>query len=358
MFPTASTAQISLDARWAEPAPSAVDVLKTGFPAEAVRESERQEVVSEEKPLSDRIAEQEATGSQADQGEEAQDQPGSSADDAQDMRDHADAGPVSIRPVSGTEKSPVPLSTAERQAHSRRMIPNQGRIVGEGIQKTVLVDRAVKTMGSENAISSPDKSSQTSVGHSVVRNVPAAVLRAIEVEASLDAGVKEASLKRVSTIGSSSKGTAVRSLAEAESRTLQGMTALLAQRGGRMRVQLQPVQLGPVQIEVEVDGERVRAVIETSTRGAGKVLEASTSRLKTALEAQGYSLDRLEIRLQSQSTEEAADGGASEEDNPEGDADRTQADGRSSHHGKSSSEFINMDEDMSFAEFREQEQRT
>ena len=125
-----------------------------------------------------------------------------------------------------------------------------------------------------------------------------------------------------------------------------------------MRVQLHPVQLGPVQIEVEVTGERVRAMIETSTRGAAKILEASTSRLKSALESQGYSLDRLEIRSQSQSSAETADESSRDDEKQDENSRRAQADGRSSQRGRSSAGFVNADEDMSFEDFREQEQGT
>ena len=88
---------------------------------------------------------------------------------------------------------------------------------------------------------------------------------------------------------------------------MQGMTSLLAQRGGRIRVHLEPVQLGPVTIDVEVKGDHVRAVIETATRAAQRVLEAATSRIRAALEAQGYTLDRLDVRHDGQASSESPD---------------------------------------------------
>jgi flagellar hook-length control protein FliK len=98
-------------------------------------------------------------------------------------------------------------------------------------------------------------------------------------------------------------------MGQAELRTLQGMTTLLARRGGHIRVLLEPAQLGPVTIEIDVQGDRVRARIETSTRSASKVLDAASSRLKAALESQGFTLERFEVRQEgaSESTSNADD---------------------------------------------------
>ncbi|MDG2423701.1 MAG: flagellar hook-length control protein FliK [Phycisphaerales bacterium] len=353
MFPTASTPPTTLDARWAEPTPPALDVLETGFSMEAVRESMRQETAGGRKPLSEQIAEQEEAQHNGESDADAQDQPETSAEEAHDSRLSPDAGPVSVQPISsrevGSQQSEHPLLASSRILPGSRL-----PVQAQRAQASIKPD-SVQSTSPDTLKAAPSQSVETVTANTVVRNVPAAVLRAIEVEASLEAGMKGNHSPRLSMGSGSAKAMAARSLADAELRTLQGMTSLLAQRGGRMRIQLQPVQLGPIQIEVEVDGDRVRAVIETATRSAGKILEASTSRLKAALEAQGYTLDRLDIRAQSESSTEAKDGESTGDDSHREDSDRTNEDGRSARHWQSASESSRTDEDVSFADIVEQE---
>ena len=357
MIPTASTSQISLDTGWLKPDQTAPDGLKNTFMVDAVRESLLNGAERSKDSLSDRIEEQQAADRQIEGDGEAQEQRDSNEPQAQEMRDPSGEGPVSVRPMTENGShfnpdSPKPrgriagMSGTSMSAASRGSSPMGA---GDHIIRTSAQD--TKTPGRPAAVQSEAAGQRV-----VLRNMPAAVLRAIEVEAALEAGVKTVSRTRSSAMEPGSRSPAVKSLAEAESRTLRGMTSLLAQRGGRLRIQLQPVQLGPVQIEVEVDGDRVRASIETSTRGASKILEASTSRLKAALEAQGYSLERLDVRSQNQSTSEAADQKASDEDEQRSDSERADSDGRSNRRGQTSSGFNSVDEDMSFEQIREQEQ--
>jgi len=136
-------------------------------------------------------------------------------------------------------------------------------------------------------------------------------------------------------------------MAEAEIRTLRGMAALMAQRGGRMRVQLNPLQLGSVTIDVKVDGNRVEASIETATKAAVKVLEASTSRLRLSLESQGYNLDRIDIRHESQTSGETRDS-RSENESHGSRSDRSDADGRGRRHPASTSQSSSNGPDGEF----------
>ena len=185
-----------------------------------------------------------------------------------------------------------------------------------------------------------------------LRHVPAAVLRAIEVESSLQVGTKN--LNESSTSSRSGGGLRVsqgsQNMGPTELRTLHGMTSLMAQRGGRLRIQLEPLQLGPVTIDVEVHRNRVSATIETSTPAAQRVLEAATSRLRSSLESQGYTLDRLDVRPENSSGQTALESESSEEESNR--SRETRDDGRSRHERHSSRQEQTVDESISFTDAR------
>ena len=353
MFPTTTAFLPSLDARWAGlMSSSAFGALETGFPADMATESMRLEATSRHEPLSREIARDLERKAQQDAVLDAQDPPSGDLEEAQDPRpSEADeaVGPVSI---SGPdEEGPGPRSLEGRPAPSRGQI-YRGRRAGQGPVPGVMAKAA--TARPESASTTPIAATTTEavpVSATVVRSVPAAVLRAIEVEASLELGAKGTGPLRSSTSARTGSLGGTRTLAEAELRTIQGMTSLLTQRGGRLRVHLHPTQLGPVMIDVEVEGDRVRVVIETATRGAGKVLEAATSRLRSALESQGYTLDHLEIRHQALSTGEAEDAETRGDDARREDSNRTREDGRSSRRWRPEGGLPAPDEDFNLADF-------
>ncbi|MEE2906312.1 MAG: flagellar hook-length control protein FliK [Planctomycetota bacterium] len=355
MYPSATAFLPSLDARWADPVPSsALETLEKGFPAQAAEEAELKRAAEEHEPLSKKIAKDQEAQARNEAEAEAQDQPDTDSDEAQDSRQSQGMGPVPQSATSRVDSNPRYREGGSNASHGP-LSRSQGRVPGQAQISTAIVKPTVSQLATSDTPSIATPTTEGTASGTVVRNVPAAVLRAIEVEASLELGGKGNSSSRSSLMGRSGKLSGTRALAEAEFRTLQGMTSLLAQRGGRLRVHLHPVQLGPIQIDVEVDGDRVRAVIETATRGASKILEASTSRLKAALEAQGYSLDRLEIRQQGLSSGAAEDAEPGGDEDKQDDSQRTREDGHSPRRWRSSGAHHGVDEEFTFAELGEQE---
>ncbi len=84
--------------------------------------------------------------------------------------------------------------------------------------------------------------------------------------------------------------------AEAVARQVnRGMAGLLTRGGGHVTLRLTPESLGTVHVRVEMRDGIVRAKIEASSESARRLLTEGVGSLKSALEARGLSVDRLEV---------------------------------------------------------------
>jgi flagellar hook-length control protein FliK len=72
-------------------------------------------------------------------------------------------------------------------------------------------------------------------------------------------------------------------------------TALLP-KGGTMQLRLDPPELGAVQVSVDVRNGVVNATFQTSNDDATRLLSHSLGQLKTALEAQGVSVEKISVQ--------------------------------------------------------------
>lgn len=61
------------------------------------------------------------------------------------------------------------------------------------------------------------------------------------------------------------------------------------------RVRLEPPELGRIQIEARLDGQRVELLVRTETSAAGELLRARVAELQAALEQHGLRIERFEI---------------------------------------------------------------
>jgi flagellar hook-length control protein FliK len=76
---------------------------------------------------------------------------------------------------------------------------------------------------------------------------------------------------------------------------VSGITGRLLPGGGSMQIRLDPPELGAMQVRVEMRDGVMTASFETSNDQATKLLSHSLGDLKTALEAQGVSVERLHV---------------------------------------------------------------
>jgi flagellar hook-length control protein FliK len=70
----------------------------------------------------------------------------------------------------------------------------------------------------------------------------------------------------------------------------------LIPNGGTMHIRLDPPELGALQVTVRMIDGAMTASFETSTDQATKLLSHSLGQLKTALETQGVSVERLHVQ--------------------------------------------------------------
>jgi flagellar hook-length control protein FliK len=94
----------------------------------------------------------------------------------------------------------------------------------------------------------------------------------------------------------------------------------LMPNGGTMNIQLDPPELGALQVTVKIENGTISASFATSNAQATQLLSHSLSQLKHALESQGVSVDRLHVH-QTAPTENAS----SSNSNGDGSTDKQSA---------------------------------
>jgi flagellar hook-length control protein FliK len=75
-----------------------------------------------------------------------------------------------------------------------------------------------------------------------------------------------------------------------------GLRGELLPGGGTMKIRLDPPQLGAMQVTVHMRDGVMAATFETSSGEATRLLSHSLGELKSALEAQGVSIDKIHVQ--------------------------------------------------------------
>jgi len=71
---------------------------------------------------------------------------------------------------------------------------------------------------------------------------------------------------------------------------------VLNQKGGAVTLRLTPASMGTVRIHLQIEGSSVNAQFHTQTPGARTLLQQQLTTLRTALEGQGLTVDRLSVQ--------------------------------------------------------------
>lgn len=93
-------------------------------------------------------------------------------------------------------------------------------------------------------------------------------------------------------------GTADADGARVAEQAMRGMRSVLDSRGGTVTLRLNPPELGSLRIEVRLNAGNVQANFEASNAQAGSLLNQHMQALRTALENQGLTVDRLNVQHQ------------------------------------------------------------
>jgi flagellar hook-length control protein FliK len=92
-----------------------------------------------------------------------------------------------------------------------------------------------------------------------------------------------------------------------------GVRGQLMPNGGTMHIRLDPPELGPLAVTVRLRNGVMEASFETSSDEAAKLLSHSLGSLKTSLESQGVSVERLHVQ-QAPNSEQASSEGDDHDD--------------------------------------------
>jgi len=83
--------------------------------------------------------------------------------------------------------------------------------------------------------------------------------------------------------------------ARLEAQIARGLAAALRQREGRVTIRLTSELLGKLRVDLEISADRITAQIAASTDQARRLLEENVVSLRTALEATGLGVERIEV---------------------------------------------------------------
>lgn len=81
-------------------------------------------------------------------------------------------------------------------------------------------------------------------------------------------------------------------------RVVKGLRSVLNQRGGTLTLRLSPAELGAMRIAVKMDGAAVSAQFQATTAVASQALNQNIATLRQALEAQGLTVEHLNVQVQ------------------------------------------------------------
>lgn len=90
-----------------------------------------------------------------------------------------------------------------------------------------------------------------------------------------------------------------------DAQALRGLTAAIRQGGGSVTLRLQPESLGDLRVRVDFGEGRVGATFQVESEQARQLLEQSLSHLRSALEARGLEVGRLDVRVAERPTDAA-----------------------------------------------------
>jgi len=76
---------------------------------------------------------------------------------------------------------------------------------------------------------------------------------------------------------------------------VRGLAQAMKQRDGSLTLRLKPAELGTLRVDVAVRSERVVATLRTQTDQARELLHSNLAHLRTALEARGLAVERIEV---------------------------------------------------------------
>ena len=124
------------------------------------------------------------------------------------------------------------------------------------------------------------------VGHPMLAGPPAALTASSSSEQLLPQTVTGLNAEETATTG----------------RVIRGLATMLSQRGGNMTMRLDPPALGQLRVQMTIARGAVTAEFQPATAEAQALLDRSIATLRSALESQGLTVERLTVHAAPSST--------------------------------------------------------
>lgn len=102
------------------------------------------------------------------------------------------------------------------------------------------------------------------------------------------------------------------------SRVMRSLTTMMNQRGGVMNMRLDPPELGELRIQMALGRGSVSAIFEAANEQTQAMLNKNLSALRTALESQGLTVERLHVQINQGSGAQAQPEDASDDQSRQG----------------------------------------
>ena len=132
------------------------------------------------------------------------------------------------------------------------------------------------------------------------------------------------------------------------SRVMRSLTTMMNQRGGVMNLRLDPPELGELRIQMALGRGSVSATFEATNEQTQAMLNKNLSALRTALESQGLTVERLHVQINQGSGAQAQPEDATDEQSRQGGSgqgENQQSDRRDGESGdrlRGQSEFFSL----------------
>ena len=259
------------------------------------------------------------------------------------LENQAEKGQASSKPVASSmvDRSGLTLATENASVASMRMVAREGGTVamaaGQNVDRNLRGDARSsegaghRTSGSQSSVSG-NASSAPAVARADSMNAALRAERQSGGEAKIaepgsfqpgsgtpvrdgDGELLQPGGQRSQASGHTRSGaqhlptaaaaSAQTDAAETAPRTLSGVNKGLAvlanQRGGSLKMRLDPPSLGPLKLEMAIDAGRVRVQMQVASESARSLLGSNLNMLRTALEERGLTVEQLVVESKTSS---------------------------------------------------------
>ncbi|XAL99033.1 flagellar hook-length control protein FliK [Phycisphaeraceae bacterium D3-23] len=233
----------------------------------------------------------------------------------------AGEGKARQQAVKDTSSLPSPAPQASGRADATTQSPIASTAQSTQQQATETADTkplAVQTVAQASAA----QSEQAAAATTAATPTPSATLTAVDSGPALPTPVGATGVAAQRADAAAAREADTSALNSA--RLTRGLASAVNQRGGAVTLRLTPPDMGTVRIQMQLTGAILSASLHTETASAHQLLTQQLGQLRTSLESQGLTVERLHV----QPMQPAQQSGASDQNN-EGDQQRQHNEGRS-----------------------------